>query len=75
MAGREGLINTAVKTAETGYIQRQLVRCWKTSWFVMMEPSATPSAILSNLFMAKMVWTARLSSDKYRYIQPEQQGI
>ncbi|KAH9045807.1 beta and beta-prime subunits of DNA dependent RNA-polymerase [Lactarius hengduanensis] len=26
MAGREGLIDTAVKTAETGYIQRRLVR-------------------------------------------------
>jgi DNA-directed RNA polymerase II subunit RPB1 len=26
MSGREGLIDTAVKTAETGYIQRQLVK-------------------------------------------------
>jgi DNA-directed RNA polymerase beta' subunit len=26
MAGREGLIDTAVKTAETGYIQRKLVK-------------------------------------------------
>jgi DNA-directed RNA polymerase II subunit RPB1 len=26
MAGRKGLIDTAVKTAETGYIQRQLVK-------------------------------------------------
>ncbi|KAH9003611.1 hypothetical protein EDB84DRAFT_1608231 [Lactarius hengduanensis] len=26
MAGREGLIDTAVKTAETGYIQRRLVK-------------------------------------------------
>src|SRR5436309_2613426 len=26
MAGREGLIDTAVKTAETGYIQRMLVK-------------------------------------------------
>jgi len=26
MAGREGLIDTAVKTAETGYIQRHLVK-------------------------------------------------
>ena len=26
MAGREGLIDTGVKTAETGYIQRQLVK-------------------------------------------------
>ena len=26
MAGREGLIDTAVKTAETGYIQRKLIK-------------------------------------------------
>jgi DNA-directed RNA polymerase II subunit RPB1 len=26
MAGREGLIDTAVKTAETGYIQRRLIK-------------------------------------------------
>ena len=26
MAGREGLIDTAVKTADTGYIQRQLIK-------------------------------------------------
>lgn len=27
MAGREGLVDTAVKTAETGYLQRRLVKC------------------------------------------------
>lgn len=26
MAGREGLVDTAVKTAETGYMQRRLVK-------------------------------------------------
>jgi DNA-directed RNA polymerase II subunit RPB1 len=26
MGGREGLVDTAVKTAETGYIQRRLVK-------------------------------------------------
>lgn len=26
MAGREGLLDTAVKTAETGYMQRRLVK-------------------------------------------------
>lgn len=26
MGGREGLIDTAVKTAETGYIQRRLIK-------------------------------------------------
>lgn len=27
MGGREGLVDTAVKTAETGYMQRRLVKC------------------------------------------------
>ncbi|KAM7206744.1 hypothetical protein V8F33_000387 [Rhypophila sp. PSN 637] len=31
MAGREGLIDTAVKTAETGYIQRRLVKALEDS--------------------------------------------
>lgn len=26
MAGREGIIDTAVKTSETGYIQRRLIK-------------------------------------------------
>ena len=26
MAGREGLIDTAVKTADTGYMQRKLIK-------------------------------------------------
>lgn len=30
MAGREGLVDTAVKTAETGYLQRRLV---KVRWY------------------------------------------
>lgn len=29
MGGREGLIDTAVKTAETGYIQRRLIKVRK----------------------------------------------
>lgn len=28
MAGREGLIDTAVKTSETGYMQRRLIKVW-----------------------------------------------
>ena len=27
MGGREGLIDTAVKTAETGYMQRRMMKC------------------------------------------------
>ena len=32
MEGREGLIDTAIKTAETGYIQRSFRRCHGSSW-------------------------------------------
>ena len=28
MGGREGLIDTAVKTSETGYAQRKLLKAW-----------------------------------------------
>jgi DNA-directed RNA polymerase I subunit RPA1 len=28
MAGREGLIDTAVKTARSGYLQRCLIKVW-----------------------------------------------
>lgn len=34
MGGREGLVDTAVKTAETGYMQRRLV---KVSLSVILE--------------------------------------
>ena len=30
MGGREGLIDTAIKTAETGYIQRRLIKAVKS---------------------------------------------
>jgi DNA-directed RNA polymerase II subunit RPB1 len=38
MGGREGLIDTAVKTAETGYIQRRLVKAMED---VMIKYDAT----------------------------------
>ena len=41
MAGREGLVDTAVKTAETGYMQRRLVKVY-TNW---------PSSIRGSEFM------------------------
>lgn len=34
MAGREGLVDTAVKTAETGYMQRRLVKCLEVLAFL-----------------------------------------
>ena len=33
MAGREGLIDTAVKTSRSGYLQRTLVKIWKVLLF------------------------------------------
>ena len=36
MGGREGLVDTAVKTAETGYIQRRLVKAMEVSEDVIM---------------------------------------
>uniref|UniRef100_A0A1I7X5M0 DNA-directed RNA polymerase n=1 Tax=Heterorhabditis bacteriophora TaxID=37862 RepID=A0A1I7X5M0_HETBA len=33
MGGREGLIDTAVKTAETGYIQRRLIKVCYGSFY------------------------------------------
>ena len=41
MAGREGLIDTAVKTAETGYIQRRLVKALEDVMSSMMAPFGT----------------------------------
>lgn len=35
MAGREGLVDTAVKTAETGYMQRRLVKVKKFMIFYL----------------------------------------
>ena len=42
MAGWEGLINTAVKTAETGHIQRPLVKPLKMCQFATTAQCATP---------------------------------
>ncbi len=40
MGGREGLIDTAVKTAETGYIQRRLIKAMES---VMVNYDGTVS--------------------------------
>ena len=37
MGGREGLIDTAVKTSQTGYIQRKLVKAMEDLKFIMMN--------------------------------------
>lgn len=40
MGGREGLVDTAVKTAETGYMQRRLVKCIEVSLDYLNEKHA-----------------------------------
>lgn len=37
MAGREGLIDTACKTAETGYIQRRLVKALEVIQYRVLQ--------------------------------------
>lgn len=37
MGGREGLVDTAVKTAETGYMQRRLVKCLEVSFSLITD--------------------------------------
>lgn len=50
MAGREGLVDTAVKTAETGYMQRRLVK-------VSRSPSSDTVIVeeLPSLFQSKVI--------------------
>ena len=49
MAGREGLVDTAVKTAETGYMQRRLVKVQFTyDKFLILEIS---NVYLQNCYM------------------------
>jgi DNA-directed RNA polymerase II subunit RPB1 len=43
MGGREGLVDTAVKTAETGYIQRRLVKAMES---VMVHYDGTVRKII-----------------------------
>lgn len=47
MGGREGLVDTAVKTAETGYIQRRLMKCLE-HWHVAND--GTVRDVRGNLF-------------------------
>jgi DNA-directed RNA polymerase II subunit RPB1 len=57
MGGREGLIDTACKTAETGYIQRRWSRPWKQSWRNTTERCEPVTVKSSNFFTEKTVWT------------------
>lgn len=68
MGGREGLIDTAIKTASTGYIQRRLVKAMESAYVRllsskrlasihisdMMQQSEHQTTILFNFVTAKM---------------------
>ena len=46
VGGREGLVDTAVKTAETGYMQRRLVKV--SSLFVSLSVYISDTHVLNN---------------------------
>jgi len=46
MAGREGLVDTAVKTAETGYMQRRLVKVIQLSAFFFRDTLSAPCSCI-----------------------------
>ena len=62
MAGREGLVDTAVKTAETGYMQRRLVKVDSDMTQVLVNikfrgyPRKRCRTFFSNLFR-NLQWT------------------
>ncbi len=45
MAGREGLVDTAVKTAETGYMSRRLMKSLE-DLYTHYDSTVTPSCLL-----------------------------
>lgn len=50
MGGREGLIDTAVKTAETGYIQRRLIKAMES---VMINYDGTVRNAIGQIFQLR----------------------
>ena len=44
MAGREGLIDTAVKTSRSGYLQRCLIKLLEGSWFKFISSNCLPNS-------------------------------
>ena len=53
MGGREGLIDTAVKTAETGYIQRRLIKAMES---VMVKYDGTIRNQVYNMYVCVFVF-------------------
>ena len=57
--GKEGLIDTAVKTSETGYVQRKLVKSME-DLVLNMIILRNVLDVLYNLYMETMVWMLHL---------------
>uniref|UniRef100_A0A8C8CMQ0 DNA-directed RNA polymerase subunit n=1 Tax=Oncorhynchus tshawytscha TaxID=74940 RepID=A0A8C8CMQ0_ONCTS len=66
MGGREGLIDTAVKTAETGYIQRRLIKSMES---VMVKYDATVRNSINQVFqnMATLKPSNKAFEKKFRF--------
>lgn len=59
MAGREGLVDTAVKTSETGYMQRRLVKTLEDLYvaYDMTVRNSTQDIIQVNLVVGESLTT------------------
>ena len=57
MGGREGLIDTAVKTAETGYIQRRLIKAMES---IMVNYDGTVRNAVGQMIQFRLVETCLL---------------
>ena len=64
MGGREGLIDTACKTSETGYIQRRLVKAMRLLCHVTTVHFERQMEVSSNSCMARTAWMPSGSRSK-----------
>ena len=64
MGGREGLIDTACKTAATGYIQRKLVKSMEDLYVNYDFLSEIAQDVYINSFMVMMVWKVLILNHK-----------
>jgi DNA-directed RNA polymerase beta' subunit len=73
MAGREGLIDTAVKRAETGYIQRKLIKALEDRKVAYDRSVRNAGGSIVQFLSARTVWmpahrTTVLPHDAYRLL-------
>ena len=53
---KEGLTDAAIKTSETGYLQRKMLKAMEDQKYFMMEQSEMLIKILFNLLMVMILW-------------------